>query len=346
DPVLIGVTFIWLLAFAVLAWVWRGHIFEGKNYFILSFGAILWWVFSLGMELASTGFEAKLNWALSAWLSIAILPVSWSLYIEQSIRGLNASMKPGYRLFTWGVPFAVVVAAITNPWHQQLFTDSSALTENGNRVNYEHGVVFFASALALYYFVFRSLWLIATATLKTSGSAKSLLTTLAIITVVPLTINAAYVFGGLTFLGIDPTPLSFSIGLAAYSWMLVTNRLLDTRALGRDALFLVSEDPAMVVDKDNRVISWNNAAERHLFSRPVEVGDPTDRIAAPVMAFIRKLKTSHGQSSGEQFRVLDRVFEPRAIAIACPLDPNQRRIGWSISFIDVTERVAFEDSLK
>ncbi|SFE88023.1 His Kinase A (phospho-acceptor) domain-containing protein [Sulfitobacter brevis] len=346
DPVLIGIAALWGLAFLVLTWIWRSHVFEGKKYFIISFCAILWWVFSLGMEIASTGLQPKMVWALSAWLAIAILPVTWCLHIEEFVRGRDLMQNPMLRVLVIGVPTVIGLVALTDPWHHLMFTEATALSQDGARVHYAHGIMFFVSALVLYGFVLRAVGLLIRGVLGTSGSASSLLMTLIVVTCAPLTANGLYVFAGITVFGIDPTSMMFSLGLIAYSWMLVTNRVLDTKALGRDALFDVSSDPVLVIDKDHKLISWNDAAAVQLFNDDGPELAPGARLKCAALAFISDLKPSGGTVFGQQFSVGDRVYEPRAVHIACPIDPAGRNIGWSVTFFDVTERVQFEQSLQ
>tara|TARA_R110002049_G_scaffold295840_1_gene483530 strand:- start:25955 stop:27772 length:1818 start_codon:yes stop_codon:yes gene_type:complete len=346
DPVLIGIAGLWGLAFLVMTWIWRSHDFEGKKYFIASFCAILWWVFSLGMELASTGFQPKLVWALSAWLAIAVLPVTWCLHIEEFVRGRDLTQTPMLRALVIGIPTVISLLALTDPWHHLMFTEATSLSEDGTRVHYVHGIMFFASALMLYGFVIRAVWLLVRGILGTNGSASLLLMTLVVVTCAPLTANGLYVFAGVTVFGIDPTSMMFSLGLIAYSWMLVTNRVLDTKALGRDALFDVSRDPVLVIDKDHKPISWNAAAAAQLFNDDTPEAPPIARLQSDALAFINDVQPLCGAVFGQQFSVGDRVYEPRAVHIACPIDPAGRNIGWSVTFFDVTERVHFEKSLQ
>jgi signal transduction histidine kinase len=345
NPVLGGIMGIWLLAFFILIWIWRCHEFEGKKYFIISFLSILWWVFALGMEIYFTGLQWKLIWAHIAWPSIAILPIAWCLYIEKFVRGRDLTDGRLLRSII-GVPLVIAIGVATNPFHHFMFTEATALSEDGTRVDYAHGIFFYGAALLLYPFVIYSVGLLVRGVMSTTGSAKSLLITLIIITIGPLSANAAYVLMGFTAFGIDPTSMMFSLGLIAFSWMLVTNRILDTKALGRDALFHISNDPVLIVDKDHKIISWNDAAIAHIFLKKTRDSSLTERIPVSISAFISKLDSSKAAILGQHIVASDRVYEPRAIQIKSPFDPAGRHIGWSVTFFDITDRAKFEESLK
>jgi signal transduction histidine kinase len=346
NPVLGGIMGIWLLAFFILIWIWRCHEFEGKKYFIISFLSILWWVFALGMEIYFTGLRWKLIWAHIAWPSIAILPIAWCLYIEKFVKGRNLTDSRLLRSIIIGVPSVIAIGVATNPFHHFMFTEATALSEDGTRVDYAHGIFFYVAALLLYPFVIYSVGLLVRGVMSTTGSAKSLLITLIIITIGPLSANAAYVLTGFTAFGIDPTSMMFSLGLIAFSWMLVTNRILDTKALGRDALFHISNDPVLIVDKDYKIISWNDAAIAQIFLKKMPDSSLSERIPVSISAFVSKLDSSKDAILGQHIVVSDRVYEPRAIQIKSPFDPAGRHIGWSVTFFDITDRAKFEESLR
>lgn len=337
---------IWLLAFFILIWIWRCHEFEGKKYFIISFLSILWWVFALGMEIYFTGLRWKLIWAHIAWPSIAILPIAWCLYIDKFVKGRNLTDSRLLRSIIIGVPSVIAIGVATNPFHNFMFTEATALSEDGTRVDYAHGIFFYVAALLLYPFVIYSVGLLVRGVMSTTGSAKSLLITLIIITIGPLSANAAYVLTGFTAFGIDPTSMMFSLGLIAFSWMLVTNRILDTKALGRDALFHISNDPVLIVDKDYKIISWNDAAIAQIFLKKMPDSSLSERIPVSISAFVSKLDSSKDAILGQHIVVSDRVYEPRAIQIKSPFDPAGRHIGWSVTFFDITDRAKFEESLR
>jgi len=337
---------IWLLAFFILIWIWRCHEFEGKKYFIISFFSILWWVFALGMEIYFTGLRWKLIWAHIAWPSIAILPIAWCLYIEKFVKGRNLTDSWLLRSIIIGVPSVIAIGVATNPFHHFMFTEATALSEDGTRVDYAHGIFFYVAALLLYPFVIYSVGLLVRGVMSTTGSAKSLLITLIIITIGPLSANAAYVLTGFTAFGIDPTSMMFSLGLIAFSWMLVTNRIMDTKALGRDALFHISNDPVLIVDKDYKIISWNDAAIAQIFLKKMPDSSLSERIPVSISTFVSKLDSSKDAILGKHIVVSDRVYEPRAIQIKSPFDPAGRHIGWCVTFFDITDRAKFEESLR
>jgi signal transduction histidine kinase len=346
NPVLGGIMGIWLLAFFILIWIWRCHEFEGKKYFIISFFSILWWVFALGMEIYFTGLRWKLIWAHIAWPSIAILPIAWCLYIEKFVKGRNLTDSRLLRSIIIGVPSVIAIGVATNPFHHFMFTEATALSEDGTRVDYAHGIFFYVAALLLYPFVIYSVGLLVRGVMSTTGSAKSLLITLIIITIGPLSANAAYVLTGFTAFGIDPTSMMFSLGLIAFSWMLVTNRIMDTKALGRDALFHISNDPVLIVDKDYKIISWNDAAIAQIFLKKMPDSSLSERIPVSISTFVSKLDSSKDAILGKHIVVSDRVYEPRAIQIKSPFDPAGRHIGWCVTFFDITDRAKFEESLR
>lgn len=346
EPILFLIIGILAVSVVVLLWIWRFHEFDGKQYFVLSFCAIIWWVLSLGMEVATFGLHCKLTWAHLAWPAIAILPIAWSLYIECFVRGSDLSKKPFKKYLIVSLAFLISLSSLTNPWHQLLFSEGTTLSADQARVKYVHGPMFYFAALLLYPFILRALWLLVQAVLVASGGAKSLLFILIAITCIPLFANAAYVVGKFTILGVDPTSLMFSVGITAFSWILLTNRMLDTEALGRDALFHNSEDPVLIFDGQQKLLSWNNAAEKCGFVTKQSKGSHIREISSLCPSLIAELQARRVTYRNHQTRIFGRVYEPRAIPVLSSLDPERRHIGWSVTLIDITERVNFAESLR
>lgn len=346
DPLLFLISGLLAASVVVLMWIWRFHEFEGKQYFILSLCAIIWWVFSIGMEVAVFGLHCKLTWARFAWPAIAVLPMAWSLYIECFVRGKDLSKNPGKKYLIFGLAFLISLGSLTDPWHQLLFSEGTTLSTDQARVKYVHGPIFYFAALLLYPFILRALWILIQAVLAASGSAKSLLVILIAITCIPLIANTTYVVGKFTVLGIDPTPLMFSVGIIAFSWMLLTNRMIDTEALGRDALFHNSEDPVLIFDAQQKLISWNNAAEKCGFVKKQSKGSHIQQIPGLCPSLISELQSRGVTFRDQQIHAFGRVYEPKAIPVLSSLDPERRHIAWSITLIDITERVNFAESLR
>ena len=81
TAVSLSVLALWAVSGLVLIWVARSHRFAGKPAFILTFAAMLWWLFTVAADLASVGLDCKVAWSLAAWPGIALLPIAWAFFL-------------------------------------------------------------------------------------------------------------------------------------------------------------------------------------------------------------------------------------------------------------------------
>lgn len=346
-PVSGVVSSLWLGSALVLLWVVRNHRFAGKTAFVTSFAAMLWWLFAVGLETASPSLECKVAASLAAWPAIALLPVAWAIFIfDYTLH----SAFPGQRLRLscyLGVPALVGAIAFTNHWHGLLYPPGARLVELGGSTAaiYPHGPLFFTIAAGLYVFVLSALGVLGYAIYRAERNIKPFLVVLALITAAPLMANAGYVLGDFSLLGLDPTPFMFSAALIAFSWLLANNRMMDTQALGRDLLFYGTQDPVIILDAECRFAGANKAARIIFGGNVPRQGDALSHVAklGPMLddlARTGEYTTTRPVTFGEH------VFEPRVVRIPSPIQTRGNWLGWSMVFVDITERERSADALR
>ncbi|QFT47409.1 Signal transduction histidine-protein kinase BarA [Roseivivax sp. THAF40] len=346
TPVFWGIAVIWALAAIILVATAIFQDFNGKRYFIASYAAILWWLFAVGMEVIATGMSCKVTWGMLAWPAIGVLPVVWSQFILAYIGRPTWDRTRMQRAVLTAIPAIIIVGALTNPTHHLLYADSTSLHSDGQHVDYVHGPLFYAAAVLLYPFVLYAMTAIASVFKTADRSIWSLLLVLFLITVSPLAANAGYILVGLTVFGQDPTPFMFGTGIVVFCWMLATNRTFDMENLGRRVLSDNSSEADMVIDAKHRLVGWNRAAAETFFPD----GKTPDRLPEPIDAFIRGLTFNLESVDQTPVEVEERFYEPRANTIASPINPGKQQLGWSVTFVDVTENIQIrqklEDALK
>ncbi|MDF1717708.1 MAG: histidine kinase N-terminal 7TM domain-containing protein [Antarcticimicrobium sp.] len=334
-----AVAVLWAVAALVLAWVVRNNRFPGKQAFILAFTAMLWWLVVVGFELASQELSCKIAWASAAWPAIALLPMAWSFFLFDYTMNTNAVRTPLRRLCYVGAPTLASGIALTNGWHHLLYGTGTHMVGNGPDAYavFEHGPLFFVIAGGLYVFVTSGTGVLAYAFVKAEKNIRPFLAILIFITVAPLAGNVAYVVWGFTILGFDPTPFLFSGALIAFSWLLVNNRMMDTEALGRDLLFYATQDPVIVM-KATGQLAGANAAARALFADTLpKLGETLDHMEkiGPILNFLRE---TGELSCAEPITFGDRIYDPRALPIASPIQARNSLLGWTVTLVDITER--------
>lgn len=338
---------LWAACALILVWVVRNNRFAGRPAFILTFLAMLWWLFTVAFDLASPGETCKVGWSLAAWPGITLLPIAWAFFVFDYTMNTRPGRQPVRLLLYLGLPSLVSIIALTNSQTHLLYgTGTRLVTQGAHRfVFFDHGPLFFAVAAGLYIFVSSALGVLAYAFLRAKKIIRPFLGVLIGITAVPLAGNLAYVGWGVTLFGYDPTPFLFAVALIALSWLLLNNTMMDTAAQGRNLLFYATQDPVIILDAEGRFAGANPAAKA-LFGKKMprrgEALDQLEKIGPVLRSFIRTGELGNA----EPIRLRGRAFDPRLLPIESPIQTKRPLLGWSVSLVDITEREQSAEALR
>ena len=338
---------LWAISALVLTWVVRNHRFAGKPAFVLSFVAILWWLFTVGFDLASQGLSCKVGWSLAAWPGITLLPIAWAFFVFDYTMNIDRGRKPIRLLLYLGLPSLVSTIALTNGQTHLLYGTGTHLVNKGSDafVVFDHGPLFYAVAAGLYVFVTSALSVLAYAFVKAKKNIRPFLGVLIFITATPLAADVAYVGWGFTIFGFDPTPFMFSVGLIAFSWLLLNNRMMDIEAQGRDLLFYATHDPVIIMDAAGRFAGANAAAKAMFENRMPKRGQALGHLEK-IGPILNLLAETGELSCAEPIRFGERVCYLRALPIESPIQTTKNLLGWSVSLVDITEREHLVEALR
>ena len=337
QPALWLVVGVSLIAALVLFWMMRFQRFQGKSYYALTFLAMIWTLVMIGLEAASGTFSCQVQWATIAWLGNALVPVAWCFFVFSYIDNAVWLNKRRASIALVFIPIAIFLFAATNQWHHLVYRETSFIPLDKDYVDYAHGAGFYGIISILYVFVLATLFCLLKAFTRAKPTAWPLLTVLVIITITPLTANAAYVVLGFTVFGLDPTAFMFTLGILAFTWMLVTNKTLDMAFVGQSVLFNTMSEPVVLIDRHRNISLMNTAAKRsglHHGAGPV---------LSEIVENIQNLKMPEALSN---LTIGQRIYEPRVREIESPLDPSGAGLGWSITFVDITDRIAISAALE
>ncbi|MEH6648378.1 sensor histidine kinase [Sulfitobacter sp.] len=337
NPVFWFVFAVSAMATLVLLRILKFQRFNGKLYYVLTFSAMIWTLMMVGLEVASRDFSCQFQWATMAWLGNALLPVAWCFFVFAYVDNASWLKKRSALAALVIVPIATFAFAFTNPWHNLVYTDASIVPPGEEHIKYVHGPGFYVIIATLYSFVLATLFCLAKAFARAKRSAWPLLTVLVAITVTPLTANASYVFFGFTIFGLDPTAFMFTAGILAFTWILVTNKTMDMAFVGQSGLANSMSEPVIMVDLNRTIVLMNAAAECS------ELKFSSARFLNEICANIENLNTCEVVP---QLNIGQRVYEPRIREIESQLDPSRVILGWSITFVDITDRIAISVALE
>jgi len=243
-------------------WVVRLRDFPGRDTFVITHIGMLWWLSAAALEMAAPTSDCKLVFATLAWPGIIIVPMFWSIFLW---RFGNSSPERFSLRRLW--PFLAVIAiacalSVSNPWHGLLYGPGTAPARDapGGQLVYDHGPLFYAFAAFLYVFLSFGVMMILRATFLNTGTIRRQFQAFLGFTLFAIATNLSYLFGGITLFGFDPTPFSFSVTLAAFTWLITNQQLFDVVPVATRVLLERLPDPVLVVDAANRVVSANPAA--------------------------------------------------------------------------------------
>jgi diguanylate cyclase (GGDEF)-like protein len=326
-----------MLGMIVLAlWIIRNEDFFGRRHFLATVIGMILWLAAATFELATPSLECKVIAASVTWPAIALVPVSWCLFMWHFCFSVPTH---GHRAESAAVVLivaAVSLAALTNPVHGLFYTEGTALVSIAGRpfVYFDHGPLFYVVAGVLYLFLVAGLGVAGTAAFQASRSLRPLMLMLMFATAVPVLSNFAYVVLGASLFGFDPTPFAFSFVLLSLTWAIFGNRGLDLVTLARDLLYFNLVDPVLVVNSKGLVVGANAAAREIMprFDRvaPLDEGEPFDLIRTVIGC----RRSAAGQS---EVSFAGRSFNMRVLPIPRPLREDGEHLGAVAIMSDVTQ---------
>lgn len=331
----------------ILGWIARHNRFAGKSAFLLTLGAMLWWLLTVSLDLASQEEVCKIGWSLAAWPGITLLPIAWTFFICDYTLNAEPRRRPGRWMLYVGMPAVVSLFALTNSQTQLIYGSGTHMVMGDLHpyVVFDHGPVFYLVAACLYVFVSSAVGVLVYAMFKARKIIVPFLTVLLIITAAPVAVNLGYIVWGLTLFGFDPTPFMFAVSLIALSWLLLNNTLMDTATQGRSLLFYATQDPMFIIDAGGRFVGANPAAKALFNTQIPRQGERLDRvekIGPAVRAFLENGRFA----SDEPIQLRGRFFDPRALPIESPIQTRKSLLGWSVSLVDITAREHAAEALR
>ena len=231
----------------------------------LTFLVISLWVFGGAIELAAESFVLFTVGRVGHYLGTALVPVTMLLCFRE-FTGRVTSNQTAIALSI--IPVLSIIVAATNYWHEFMWSFPVAnaygefLTwpvDFGPWFNYVHSPYGYLAVATS----------IATLIMHSSGVAAGQrrgLFVLAGSAIAPIIAIIAY------DLGIGPNtistlPIIFALMLPIYAWMVVVDRIFDFTPLAYETVFQNMQDPVIIIDDDDRIISVNHGAELMLNMR-------------------------------------------------------------------------------
>lgn len=247
--------------FLLAHWL-RRQTFPGAVSFILLHAAILWWLATTALELLFLAPDCKVFWASMAWPGIIAVPTLWAVFLWQYVNSLHLAPRPSSVATLCAMPLLTWIAALTNPWHGLFYGEATSpiSADPGAAIHYAHGPLFFSAAAYGYAFMLFCVGITVRAAWLSKRLYRMHYLAFVALSTIPWAANVGYVVFEWTVFGVDPTPFSFALTVAAFAWLIAGLRLFDMLPVARHLLLEALLDPVIVVDPRYRVIEANPSA--------------------------------------------------------------------------------------
>jgi PAS domain S-box-containing protein len=262
-------------------YAWRHRPAAGSTPLALFMLAAAEWCLTYALELASVDLSIKMVWAKAQYFGISTAaPLVLIMVLQYTGRDRWLAPKP--LMFLGIVPAIALVSAWTNEFHHLIWTETSLGSYGSFTIlELEHGAGFWSFVAFSYLCLLLGTYLLVLAFRRSSPVYRAQVGVMLLGTLAPWLANAVYVSGLNPFPNLDLTPFAFTLSGLALTWGLFRFQLFDIVPIARDAVIEGMSDGVVVLDRQDRIVDINPAAERML-GRPsaVIIGKPMTRTSS------------------------------------------------------------------
>lgn len=220
--------------------------------------AVVEWSFFYGLEVLANSEFFRLLWSQFAYLGTYATSV---FLLRFAVRWLRPRRQGWWLQLFWVVPVFMVIGVFTNQLHGLVWPAIYPSEIAPYVWFYEHGPIFWFGILYQYLTVAVSVFLLIAATVTHRGIYRRQSVYILAGVAIAVAGNAIYV-SRLINLPIDITPLSLGVSsLIAYAGI-SRGRLLELLPAARHHVVDLMPDGLLVLDREFRVMDWNQAALR------------------------------------------------------------------------------------
>lgn len=329
------------LSVVLAGYTWHRRGTSGAGAMTVFLLALATWSAGAALEISASGLPAKIFWSRVQYLGIVAVPPAWLVFVLR-YTGQRRWLAPGRVVGLCVLPFVTWVLFLTNGTHGLMWSEvriNGSLSFPALEV-VEYGPWFWVHSAYSYALMFASVLLLVSALLRRSRLYRVQGAVFLVALLVPLLANAVYIFGFSPIPNLDPTPFAFSISGVLAVWGLLRFRLLDLIPVARDAVIEGMRDGVIVVDRYDRIVDLNPAAQEVLGYPPSkavgqDVGDLLGDREIPPRGGVGEMTLGTGDGR--------RDYE---LSLSPLRDDRGRDQGRLILLRDVTDRKRGEEELR
>lgn len=311
---------------AGIAWQ-RRSASGAKSLFVIMLAAMVWSA-TYAIRWVVKDPAAQLYWLDATYFGVVVAPTAFlvlALEFTDRFYLLTNRVRAGLSI----IPILTILILWTDPWHGMFYNGlrtSDAILNGGVWfwvfVIYTYLLLLLASIIIIQKIIRDHLFFQVQASLLLIGM------------VLPWVGNIISMLGFTPFPRLDLTPLLFTI--SGFCFMLAFFRfgLLDIKPIAQIQLMENLQDGVIILDKDNRIVDFNPAAEK-IFELSMEVIGKTFSQATPQFAKLAAFNSLQVEKPSIHFMVDDKFeFEVKTLPL---LDFKKQITGNLITVHDITE---------
>ena len=342
-----GVYAIFLLISTIITlylafYSWNKRSNPNALYFSFLMLAVSIWSITGAFEMATVAYSSKILWSQLSYIGIAFVGPFWLLFALTYTNNDQWLHKKIIAILMI-IPVIILILVATNGWHGLIWpTITPSSNEPGAILIYDHGLGFYLNAVYTYILMFIGLILLGQFLDRSPKLYQKQIFIVLIAAFVPIIANIVYILQVSPVEGLDPTPFAFTVTGILIGYSIFRYKLLDIVPVAYNNLFDKISSGVMVINSQKRIIDINPAARELLKINQELIG-----------CFL--------EEKLEQFSELyplDNIMSEikREIYIKNPplwldlqiisLDKKEQRLGWLITFRNISARKRAESSLK
>jgi len=257
---------------AALAVIRRREVRGGRALGLMLLAAA-WWAACDAIEVHLPTVEGRLLLSQIQYVGvISCAPFFFQAALE--LARLEALLTKPMLFAVWSVPLVSLAMAWTNSGHQLLWVSIEMPKPGTVLSHYNYGWWFWILAVQNYALTLGSTLVLLSARRRVTRAFRAPMLAVVIAIGIAWVGNFLYIFKLGPWPGLNYLTMSLGLSGAVLAWAVVSEGLLDLLPRAREALIETIADGVIILDRSDRVIYANTAAQDHLGMSPDAVQVP------------------------------------------------------------------------
>lgn len=271
---------------AALAIFRRREVRGGRPLGMMLLAAAIWALCD-AIELHLPSIEARRFISQVQYFGV-ISCAPFLFHAAMELARLESRITRTVMVLIWGIPLTSLALAWTSQWHQLIWTSIEMPKDGSPFSTYRYGPWFWVLAAQHYVITALSTLILMSARSRVTHAFRAPMMGVVVAMLISWIGNILYIFKLGPWPGLNYLTMSLGLSGAVLAWAVVSEGLLDLLPRAREALLETIADGVTILDRTDRVIYANAAAQDHLgmksgsSSVPPVVGIPErNRSSAP-----------------------------------------------------------------